>query len=227
MKKIMFNDKYGLTEAVLERRKTQTRRILNPTMLFERLNTYEGWEKEDIADWKKCCKDRLYEANGEELKKMLDYALAHSIYKVGDKVAIAQRYTDLAFNDEFLRLCAIHGMPLEYLKLEKGYNNKMYVKADLMPHYIHVTNVRIEKLQDISKEDVISEGFTKCYCNLNMGNAASQWEYHLAYFDKLGRSKEFGSVHAKEAYSFLIDHISGVGTWESNPFVFVYDFELL
>ena len=51
MKKIMFNDKYGLTEAVLERRKTQTRRILNPTMLFERLNTYEGWEKEDIADW--------------------------------------------------------------------------------------------------------------------------------------------------------------------------------
>lgn len=39
-------------------------------MLFERLNTYEGWEKEDISDWKKCCKDRLYEANGEELKKM-------------------------------------------------------------------------------------------------------------------------------------------------------------
>ena len=45
MKKIMFNDKYGLTEAVLERRKTQTRRILNPTMLFERLNTYEGWKR--------------------------------------------------------------------------------------------------------------------------------------------------------------------------------------
>ena len=42
MKKIMFNDKYGLTEAVLERRKTQTRRILNPTMLFERLNTYNN-----------------------------------------------------------------------------------------------------------------------------------------------------------------------------------------
>lgn len=27
MKKIMFNDKYGLTQAVLEGRKTQTRRI--------------------------------------------------------------------------------------------------------------------------------------------------------------------------------------------------------
>jgi hypothetical protein len=30
MKKIMFNDKYGLTQAVLEGRKTQTRRIMNP-----------------------------------------------------------------------------------------------------------------------------------------------------------------------------------------------------
>lgn len=27
MKKIMFNDRYGLTEAVLDGRKTQTRRI--------------------------------------------------------------------------------------------------------------------------------------------------------------------------------------------------------
>lgn len=34
MKKIMFNDKYGLTKAVFEGRKTQTRRILNPTILF-------------------------------------------------------------------------------------------------------------------------------------------------------------------------------------------------
>lgn len=227
MKKIMFNDKYGLTEAVLERRKTQTRRILNPTMLFERLDTYEGWTKESIADWKESCKDRLYKAEGEELKEMLSYALEHSPYKVGDKIAIAQRYIDLAFNDEFLSLCSIHGMPLEYLKFEKGCNNKMYVKADLMPHHIRITNVRIEKLQDISEEDVIREGFIWSCCNLNMGNAASQWEYHLEYFDSFGRSRDIGSVDAKEAYSFLIDHISGVGTWENNPFVFVYDFELL
>lgn len=53
MKKIMFNNKYGLTEAVLEGRKTQTRRILNPTMFFQRLETYEGWSNEDISAWKK------------------------------------------------------------------------------------------------------------------------------------------------------------------------------
>lgn len=49
MKKIMFNDRYGLTKAVLEGRKTQTRRILDPTMLFRRMKTFEGWSEEDIG----------------------------------------------------------------------------------------------------------------------------------------------------------------------------------
>ena len=31
----------------------------------------------------------------------------------------------------------------------------------------------------------------------------------------------------KEAYSELLDRIEGKGTWKSNPYVFVYEFELL
>lgn len=31
----------------------------------------------------------------------------------------------------------------------------------------------------------------------------------------------------QEAYAALIDKISGKGTWEGNPWVFVYDFELV
>lgn len=92
MKKIMFNDKYRLTRAVLEGRKTQTRRVLNPTMLFKRLETYEGWSKEDISAWERSCKRRLYEAQGYELQQMLDYALSSSRYKIGEEVAVAQPY---------------------------------------------------------------------------------------------------------------------------------------
>lgn len=91
----MFNDKYGLTEAVIEGRKTQTRRILNPTMFFQRLETYEGWSNEDIGAWKRSCNRRFYEAKGDNLQQMLDYALKSSRYKIGDVVAIAQSYKDI------------------------------------------------------------------------------------------------------------------------------------
>ena len=219
MKKIIFNDKYGLTQAVLEGRKTQTRRILNPTMLFERLNTYEGWTKESIAAWKESCKDRLYKAEGEELKEMLDYVLKHSPYKVGENVAIAQRYIDLVANDEFYRLCGIHGMPLECIKYEKGCKNKMFVKADLMPHRIRITDIRAERLQDISDEDCIAEGIQK-YPDVH------NYMWGFSYIKGAALKFEL-STTPREAYANLIDRISGKGTWESNPYVFVYEFELI
>lgn len=212
----MFNDKYRLTDAVLIGRKTQTRRILNPTMLFERLNTYEGWTKESIADWKESCKDRLYKAEGEELKEMLDYALEHSLYKVGENVAIAQRYIDLADNDEFYRLCGIHGMPLECIKFEKGCKNKMFVKADLMPNRIRITDIRAERLQDICEDDCLAEGIWEAH---NIGlKCVTYWYTSLA-------NSPYRT--AKEAYAALIDKISGKGTWAFNPYVFVYEFELI
>lgn len=218
MKKIMFNDQYGLTQAVLEGRKTQTRRILNPTMLFERLNTYEGWEKESIADWKESCKDRLYKAEGEELKEMLDYALEHSSYKVGENVAIAQRYIHLALNEEFYRLCAIHKMPLEYLKFEKGCNNKMFVKADLMPHRIRITNIRCEILQDISTDDCMKEGI---FCS-HIDGIDDAYSYDATNDSK---RKKWWYRTPIEAYKMLSCklHLH----WDNNPFVFVYDFKLV
>lgn len=216
MKKIMFNDQYGLTQAVLEGRKTQTRRILNPTMLFERLDTYEGWTKESIADWKESCKDRLYKAEGEELKEMLDYALEHSSYKVGEKVAITQRYIDLTNNDEFYRLCGIHGMPLECIGSEKGCYNKMFVKADLMPHRIRITNIRVERLQDISEEDCLAEGIQDI-----VGKTYPETHFYCI------TKADTCYVTPREPYAKLIDKISGKGTWDRNPLVFVYEFELI
>ena len=212
----MFNDRYGLTQAVLKGRKAQTRRILNPAMLFERLGTYEGWAKDSIADWKESCKARLYKAEGEELQKKLDYALEHSPYKVGETIAIAQKYEDLKDNDEFLCLSGKNEMFLWFIGLEKGFNNKMFVRADFMPHHIRIANIRVERLQDISNGGCLKEGIWR---DDNVGLEGTTYWYH-------------GLVNSsfrtpQEAYASLIDRISGKGTWESNPYVFVYDFELI
>lgn len=216
MKKIMFNDRYGLTQAVLEGRKTQTRRILNPTMLFIRMKTFEGWSKEDIGSWKASCMKRLYAAQGEELQQMIDCALQHSRYKLGETIAIAQKYEDMAKDDDFFRFCCKKGISLGRIIHEKGCHNKMFVKADLMPHCIRITNIRVERLQEISEGDCLKEGIWR---DDNVGLEGTTYWYHgLA-------NSSFRT--AQEAYAALIDKISGKGTWEGNPWVFVYDFELV
>ena len=92
----------------------------------------------------------------------------------------------------------------------------MFVRADLMPHQILITRIRIERLQDISEEDCLAEGIWtrsgKWYC------------YDII---KRGMASYDPYPDPREAYSVLIDRISGKGTWESNPWVFVYDFELV
>lgn len=208
----MFNDKYGLTQAVLEGRKTQTRRIAYAAGRLRDITVRQ--DLEGVNKGKACLFDD-------------GILIAKSAYKLGETIAIAQEYEDLRKDDEFYRLCGKNGMPLECIKYEKGFSNKMFVKADLMPHRIRITNISIERLQDISDEDVTHEGFSNICFNKNMGNMLSEWCYDLCYYDAFGNSQSLHSTIAKEAYSYLIAKLYGWSLWYSNPYVFVYDFELV
>lgn len=173
MKKILFNDKYLLTQAVLRGDKTQTRRIV---------------------------KDGTPLGNFEETMK-------YAPYKVGEVVAVAQYYLDV-------------GCP-QFDKFGKdvaGNTNKMFVKAELMPHKIKITNVRIEQLQDITDKDCLREGIY--YMPASHQNAEGGFGF---------QSSKGGLLFdtARDAFAALIDKVSGKGTWESYPYVWVYDFELV
>lgn len=151
MNKIMFNDKYGLTKAVLEGRKTQTRRIINPQPMYD----------ENVGI---CWKGYAYGINfsGKEgtynnFISGTEYDKSCKRYRVGEIVAVAQNYTACGgFMDD--------GTPRwDYISCivgskNRGWSNKMFVKPELMPHQIKITNVRIERLQDISDEDCLAEG---------------------------------------------------------------------
>ena len=190
MKKIMFNDKYSLTQAVLDGRKTMTRRI----------------SKEQIRNsvfWKSG-----YESiHGYEIKP---------IYKISELVAIAQCYESLGMNPE-IALNDRDGIGFyTKTKFAPGWKNKMFVRADLMPHHIRITDIKIERLQNISDEDCFKEGIFK--------------------WDAGQKDIPFYSFHnadipdyndPRDAFAALIDKVSGKGTWESNPYVFVYEFELI
>ena len=188
MKKIMFDNRFGLTQAVLEGRKTMTRRIVSEKLL-----------------------ERAYAGAG-----MLKYLLHHSSYKAGEVVAVAQSYREI--EKEIER----EGLPLtlkDSILKAPGYNNKMFVKAELMPHQIRITSVRIELLQVIGDEDCLREGIYRKTC---YPPGDINYFYHS---EPKSKSEVYPTPRA--AFAGLIDKVSGKGTWKSNPWVYVYEFELV
>lgn len=178
MKKIMFNDKFLLTKAVLNGTKTMTRRAIKKEI--------------PIGSW-------------QETEKMLRY-------KVGEVVAIAQCYLDIK-KPQFDKFG--HGVA--------GNTNKMFVRADLMPHHIKITDVRVERLQDITKEDCLKEGIRKATIGYYVdGLMVRDWEKESHRETESGNIKLFPSP--KLAYASLINKICGKGTFERNLLVEAYTF---
>lgn len=193
MKKIMFSDKFQLTQAVLEGRKTVTRRLVSERCLRQA----EVYRHEYYAD----TLDAL----------LLEEALLEfSPFKVGEVVAVAQNLKDMGYDGgdtEAIR-GAIYHTP--------AWTNKMFVSASDCIHQIRITNVRVEQLQDISDEDCLKEGIYWDY---------GDYPYMATKMYKYNGKDEF--IHPKAAFAALIDKVSGKGTWESNPWVYVYEFELV
>lgn len=203
MKKIMFNDKYGLTKAVLAKRKTQTRRIITNNEMLKVIKKF------DTLGALFTIYSRFL--LNPDLRERFLYNSRVMRYQKNETVAIAQSYADITPQADWAN-CIIR-------KEEIGWNNKMFVRAEDMPHHIRITKIRIERLQDISDEDCIAEGIQK-YPDVH--------NYMCGFSYIKGTALKFElSPTPREAYAALIDKISGKGTWESNPYVFVYEFELI
>ena len=208
----MFNDEFLLTKAVLEGRKTQTRRLLTLTLhkKADRGNALIEVSPSKVffedGKWKFVYDDYVFLLPKENYPK----------YRVGEVVAVAQSYRDCGgINEE--------GVPMWEIISQKvgstnaGWNNKMFVVSSLMPHQIRITDVRVEKLQDISDEDCIKEGVRK---------VVNENGIYVQYY--VGKGDNACSFeNPRDAFARLINKVSKKDVWEENPYVFVYDFELV
>lgn len=143
----------------------------------------------------------------------MEYLLGKSRYKVGEIVAVAQSYKSVFEESLNYALPRYHWLD-DHID-EKGFTNKMFVKAGEMPHQIKFTDIKVERLQDISDEDCMREGILALFSG-----------YSYKYTGKHGFGY-CGFSHIKDAFASLIDAVSGKGTWERNPWVVVYTFKLV
>ncbi len=206
----MFSDEYGLTQAVLDGLKTMTRRIVTYPLKFRGVNVAGYFVcKRPSGEVTEIC---MY----DEDERMIDGGQIFPRYKVGEIVAIAQSYKDCGNMPDFG--LDEDGYPI--MPKRSGFFNKMFVKADLMPHHIRITEVKVERLQDISEADCLKEGIIKYTKDGTVFKYDLSDRFEMFSWQDMKRSP-------REAFSALIDKVSGKGMFASNPYVFAYEFELI
>ena len=200
MKGLMFNNKYGLEDDVLNGTKTMTRRKLNIPRTFNGIFV-AGFRKytNSLGEW-------FTELYDEDESSIYGSTLKPP-YDISETVAIKQPYNKIYPITDFEMVGE------QIINGSAGWTNKMFVRNDLMPHGVKVLNIFPQRIQDISNEDCLKEGIIK----------------HISH------NKVFYSFHGignyffdtpREAYSCLIDKISGNGTWINNNWVWALEFEL-
>lgn len=232
MKKIGFCDRYGLTNAVLDTRKTMTRRTCmerstNSPILSCEVDSYRFYPDENIVEF---------------LLKDGRIKVSVPRYKINEVVAVAQSYksihtemTNGAFGDskyDAYRCSMVVGT--------EGWSNKLFVKPSLMPHQIQITDVNIERLQDISEEDCMKEGIEEDFAEgsplyfISVPPNSISWDEYRRRVKEISRHfkgdpYDYFFDNPRDAFATLINRpeVGSKGLWEQNPFVVAYQFKLI
>lgn len=102
---------------------------------------------------------------------------------------------------------------------EKDHNNPPWKPSIHMPRWasrltLKITDVKVERLQDISEEDAIAEGIIK-------------WPHEDDYAYGYEGCSPCGHATPTGAYRALWESINGSGSWDLNPWVWAISFEVI
>jgi hypothetical protein len=199
MKGILFKEE--MFKAVINGRKTQTRRIVQDIK-------FKG-ERVNLALCGSLIGKGITEYTNFELPDGRIFGI-YPRYRTGEVVYLKEPY--IAWN---------HG-PITYKfqyfpgTKDHPWQNKLFMPEKYARYYIKITRVRCEHLNNIVQKDAIAEGIK--YSNSPIGICC--WDYR----------KGVGGYNAMttpvSSYKTLWESINGKDSWKSNPFVWVYEFEL-
>lgn len=216
-----------IVKAILDGRKTQTRRVVPFNIYLDESGLIKAYS--DVK-------------NMRSLKGTLDSVLAKSKYKIGDILWVREPVktiqtisramgSNIALKYKYLSDGATNWVDIpERIKknssnwyLEKGRGIPNGCIKEMARTFLKIINVRVERLQDISDEDCIAEGILK------VSKDGELFKYCI--YDK----KDYSSTPWQEmpktpqkAYASIWNKTAPKGyKWEDNPYVFVYEFEVV
>jgi len=185
-----------MVRALLEGRKTQTRRIIKPRR--RRPSLFDGtWSDSYVLDpanasWR--AQDVRYEPGDR-----LWVRESHYVWSAGNQDGSGQR--------------------IDYMATEPDSPCGGWTPSIHMPRWasrltLIITSVKVERLQDISEQDAIAEGIERA------GDIAGQlgWKHYP------DGSPAGGWLDPRESFRSLWNSINGTGAWDTDPWVVALSF---
>ncbi|WP_114153843.1 hypothetical protein [Chromobacterium haemolyticum] len=183
-----------MIRALLAGTKTQTRRVIKPQpdVTEERLRELDAW------------------IDGFTLSRQVDAALQHGFIDTecpygqpGDRLWVREAFQIMHRGDDW-------DIPIYRADDIAGHINGGWRPSIHMPHaacrlVLEITDVRVERLQDISEADAIAEG---CDNSQSAAAVATGW------YEK-----------PISAYRRLWESLYGSGSWDANPYVWRISFK--
>lgn len=201
---IIFNDE--MVRAILDGRKTQTRRIIKsvPTT-----HDFHGWVMSST-----CAKDEGKACWAIGDSPLLKDPIRRNcpFGKIGDRLWVRETWQCGLCTESTFAYKATH-KPTD---LEEGWNEKIkWRPSSQMPRWasrilLEITGVRVERLQDISQADAIAEGVAPL--------RGGYWKHYQPDWTQ-------HQLSARGSFVTLWNSINGVDAWYKNPWVWVIEFK--
>lgn len=213
MKSIGFLEE--LQNEVVERRKTETRRLMDP----------------QPDDYLRDARGELVLPDGSRVDPLANRHIVRPKYKVGEIIYIKEPYIDdidpdtvyYKYDSEDLQTLQWLGYG-GFLDKPGFWKNKQSMPARLARYFLRITARHGERLQEITEEAARREGVQ---LHPSITNAYVHYSPSLHFTAEQLKDGAPYCRTARASFQTLMEMIEGPEIWEKNPFVWVYGFEIV
>lgn len=206
---IPINFSTPMLQAILEGRKTQTRRLIKP-------QPTKQWAVEQGEKYLSgATEEGVTSKDMTNVDINIDNLLEDNPIKKGVILWVREKWR----NNDDIKEPYLYKLnyDTEYDSFIENFELKKWGSPILMPKkamriFLKVTDVRIEKLQDITEKDAIKEG-------------VEMFEDYVNRYKDYYHGTGFNLPSARKGFKSLWQSIYGIESWDENPWVWVYSFE--
>ena len=208
-----------MVRAILDGRKSQTRRVVNRLRKFGSISgPLTDFGKSDTQGYDWHFRDKGMRWHDIDEARLLDLC-PHG--KIGERLWVRERTEEDCLGSTSLARYSADGK----ISNHTWWYSRKSCPSIHMPRWasrilLEITNVRVERLQDISEEDAIAEGIDR----VGGKYSCSTWRNY-----RIGKPGEMSCHCSYPPWSYLTlwESINGPGSWDLNPLVWVLEFKVI